>query len=139
MLEWCFSLSELNHNSHVELEPTVGLAIENPVDATPEQGMKLAYFVNMVSKINPKHLGYNIVHPTPIETLLQQYRRLIDSVLFNPMLKEKNINNLDELLQYMADDADFAKIVFYHFNDFLYCGNGVHELKIMYDGTLVGC
>lgn len=133
-------LSKLNTNKNVEVEAVVGLAIENPLDASSEEGIKLANFVNISKRLSLEYFKDCRAHPVgPIDTFLLQYKRLEQDVLNRPFCKRNNIHNLNELLNRMGHDEAFKKMVYHALNPMLYCGGAYGELKLMYDGTMPGC
>jgi hypothetical protein len=55
------TLHQKNINKKVIIDPVVGLALENPVNASAEDGMKLAYFLNMCARVDSLSLCYPYV------------------------------------------------------------------------------
>lgn len=143
--DWGLEFYELVNNSKVRFAHSgVDVSIENPVPAGVDEGMKLRNFCAIANKFTmkelyPEHLKKGIeIPPAPHLTLYYTYfdtlHRLSDVAknLFH-------VGSLDDLLELMVNDEKAMRDVFDEMNYMLYCGNGVGELKIMYDGTLVNC
>lgn len=142
LYKWGEEFYHLNSNSHVTLVPDVDIGLENPVEATPEQGMQLAYFCELNDRINPEEYEDIVVdHPLSPPASVQLYGGVNSTCdcIFRTLRDIFNIRTLDEAIDLMATDPIFRREFLTALNPNLYCGNGVGELKIMYDGTLINC
>ncbi len=133
------SLSTKNINKKISIDPVVGLALENPVDASAEDGMKLANFLNLCTRID----SYQLSHPYRVS------QRIIDRFVdqyaygytkFHQTIDEQyQCKNLDDLISKIIYDGKLMRSINHDFTTYNFCGNGIGELKFMYDGTLVNC
>lgn len=138
---WGSHFHELNNNPRVHLPPDVGLALENPIDASTMDGIHLANFVRMSQQIDRfyfKDIGYYNYGNSHIDTLFNQYITQFTNIL-NWARHEFGVHSFEELIDQMAMDLTIYKKVCNHCNSVLYCSNGISELKLMYDGTCINC
>lgn len=128
------ALASIVTNKSIDFDPIVGLALENPVNATAEEGIKLANFLNLSLRVDSINLS---PYGAPA--------RIIDHFFNNYITKAKyfmgknNLHSISELLEKCVMDKDFIKVANTEFSSYIYCANGSYELKFMYDGTLVNC
>lgn len=127
-------LAKIVLNQNVHFDPVVGLALENPVNATAEDGVRLANFLNLSLRIDDLELA-------PI----RMPARIIDTFFINYLTAARDfmdqnfIQTIPQLLERCAKDSEFLKAANSEFSSHIYCANGSYELKFMYDGTLVNC
>lgn len=141
--KWATELAALNNNSHIVLLSDVDIGLENPVEASTEQGMQLDYLCRLDNRLNPEAeygdlFDYKPITPSVSEQLYGSFMQTFDSIA-HCMRNDFHIDNLDMTLNLMTQDPIFKNEFLNHLNPTLYCGNGVSELKIMYDGTLINC
>lgn len=143
--EWGLEFYELVNNSNVRFSHSgVDVSIENPVQAGINEGMQLRNFCAIANKFTinemyPNHVKKGIdIPPSPHGTLYSTYFNVLNCI--EHMGRDiYHVHTMDELLLLMANDEKIRHEVLDKLNYLLYCGNGVGELKIMYDGTLVNC
>jgi organic radical activating enzyme len=141
--EWAAGLSVLNNNSHVILSDEVDIGLENPVEASTEQGMQLDYLCRLDNRLEMEHeyrdiFPYKEIPPSISQQLYGGLFQTFDNII-RTLREEFNIHNLDQGIDLMSQDSMFKLDFLNQLNPSLYCGNGVSELKIMYDGTLINC
>lgn len=145
LYQWGDEFVNLNRNSKVEVTPGVDISLEAPAMASTEDGLRLANFFTLSERINPQdYLKYfpkwrmeNIPYPPHISLCLS-YGAPLDGIEAT-LHREFNIMSLSDAIERMACDHRLKTDIMSKFNRIMYCGNGVHELKIMYDGTLINC
>ena len=120
--------NELITNPSCSAAPTT-LSLEQPYKASTEDGILLANFLNLCLRENLKQKFH---FANPINTLLKQ---LVGGINFTTgiLLDHKWITTLFNTInneQYCFGDNLFEGT---------FCGSYRTELKVMYDGTLVGC
>lgn len=133
---WAYDLYSINLNKNVEVHPLVGIALENPVDASTEEGLLLANFYKQSIRIHPSNFKFENSHRQEwtINTLLSQYTHCI-----NLIMEGTGFDNLDQLLQRCVEDKQFFDMIARKISLLSYCGNSYGELKLMYDGTIINC
>lgn len=141
--KWAAEFSALNNNSHVSLFADVDIGLENPVEATSEQGMQLDYLCKLDSRLNPSYeyqdiFGFKEIPPSLSQQLYGGFIQTFDGIA-HTMRNDFHIDNLDTAINLLIQDPVFKYDFLNHINPTLFCGNGVSELKIMYDGTLINC
>ena len=142
LYEWGEEFYQLGSNKRVELVPDVDLGLENPVEASPEDGMRLAYFCDLCDRIGiDPYLDIAKYHPVPAPPSVQLYASFNGTFdqIAEFLRNEHQIDNLDMGLDIMMQDTRLFKDFCNEMNPSMYCGNGVGELKIMWDGTLINC
>lgn len=134
--DWAYHLYSLNLNKNVEIHPLVGIALENPVDASAEEGMLLADFYRKSIRIHPD----NFIYESPfrqewtVNTLIGQYQQCIGEVLGGT-----GCRSISELIDRMVQDNEFYHNICRKISLLSYCGNSYGELKLMWDGTIINC
>ena len=124
-------LEELCLNEKVIIYPTFSVAEEVPYHCSKEEG--LMYFDFLIRSLTTG--GEN----KGLDFLVNQCLRIIDF-----SFKDKADWTLDEIVNWLAElpynhtIEDLDKITRLLTNGF-YCGGGVTELKLLYDGTLINC
>lgn len=131
--DWATKLASINLNKQVLVEPGVSLALENPVDATTEDGLKLANFIKKSIKINPSHFKNST--EVASSSLIAQYFNY-QEILY-PFIQE--YKGLKDIVHEIAINKKCLKDFNHQTSGLLYCGNNYGELKIMYDGTCINC
>lgn len=143
--EWGLEFYMLSNNKHIRFSHSgVDISLENPVNAAVDEGIKLANFCNLSERIKDsdvysKHFE-NCVEsaPRPHLNLCSTYYMLFDHI--EKLCREVyNIHNFNELMERIVNDEALRRNLYQNLNPELFCGNGVSEVKIMYDGTLVNC
>jgi hypothetical protein len=140
MISWGQEFNNLNRNKNVRLSEGVDVALEAPVEADSMQGLKLNQFCNIANRLNPKRKSsFNnwLGNIDPVDSLYLSLSTPLNMV--NRIMSEFNFNNLDEAMIAIKDDPIIKNEFYKKINSILYCGNAVHELKVMYDGTLINC
>lgn len=138
LYEFGCSLKNKSTNQNVRFTEIVGLALENPVDACSHDGVLLANFIGLSLRIDSPKLAPCPIPERVIDRFIANYN--IEYQSCKEMIREHfHIQDLDSLLQLCSVDEQLYKDIIQVFTKDTYCANGVHELKIMYDGTLVNC
>lgn len=143
LITWSSEFLDLNVNNHVAMAPDVDFGLENPVDASFEEGMDLAVFLNKAMRIKPEQVCSTKEERDRYLSLTENLCRFITQP-FNDILHELHHQfgdnmNFQDAIALAVKDSRFKRDLFNLINPMLYCGNGVGELKIMYDGTLINC
>lgn len=129
---WVAGIGALNRNPDVIVEPGVGYIYESPIDASTEDGINLASFYKKMIKVNPKKVT-NTSGNYEAHSLLSAYQR--SSMAFARSIYP----GFEEMMQTITSHPqDFQKFVEI-FSNGSYCGTFYGELKMMYDGTIIGC
>lgn len=144
--KWGEEFQKLNTNKNV-LIPTRGidLGIENPVNASIDDGIRLRNFGDLSKRIPLKELypeltshNYEQMGPVTLhESLYGGAAMILER--FVEFCDNHRIPNLRELVHLIAENEQARTDLFTMLNMALYCGNGVAELKFLWDGTLVNC
>ena len=140
MFDWGREFNSLNNNKNVYTSDEVDIALENPVEASSMQGLKLASLCSISNRLNPLKKHSFIAKAgsvDPVNALYKGYFTPFDCV--TDTLHRYDFNNLDECLDEIIKNPALRNDIYNSFNHILYCGNGNAELKIMWDGTLVNC
>ena len=141
MFDWGEEFYKLNTNSHVHLIPNVDLGLENPVEASVEDGMLLNKFCELSSRApESDYAEYVKEHPlerTPDQSIYGWCFNTFESL--RREMDRYGMANVDELIFAITDDPILRNEIFRDLNLQMYCGNGFGELKVMYDGTLINC
>lgn len=124
------SLPDLSWNKNVRMYGSFSVAEEVPYHCSVEEGLEYFDFLNKSYACGGCLQG--------MEFLSNQWSRIIDFAF-----PDKKDYTLDEIVEWLNDvvngsDETMNSITRELTNGF-YCGTGVSELKIMYDGTLVNC
>ncbi|MCR4661201.1 MAG: hypothetical protein K5765_04265 [Clostridia bacterium] len=140
LIEWTNYFASLNYNNSIIVEPEMDIGLENPVDASCFDGINLAnccYLSDRVlSSLLPKGEDRKVYYSLGERVRLSPFH-MLDAI--RGSIEEFGYQNFDELLNRITDDTIARKEFFKRVNPALWCGNGVGELKIRYDGTLVNC
>lgn len=139
LTNWSKNFTNICTNKNIIFSPGVGLALENPVKATVEDGRNLYNFVNIASRID-KNLFKDGINEflTSMDALCGSYLDHSRNVR-HAALSSVQANNYEEFFNKInANRKDFNHAN-YALSRMLYCGNGYSELKFMYDGTLINC
>lgn len=143
---WGEEFQKLNMNNMVSI-PTRGvdMAIENPYNAGIEEGMKLKAFGEMSERFNvqdfyPELTRNNIdsIGPTTLHEAIYGG----NFVVFDHILgfcDNHGIPTFKDLMYAISNDEKLKDEFFTIMNNNIYCGTGVGELKVMYDGTFINC
>jgi organic radical activating enzyme len=140
MVNWGKEFHELNTNRHVYTAPEVDIAPENPVEANTMDGLRLNNFCELSNRLNPGKRDSFKYHLGAVDPVHGLYKggwfplHLIVEAMHNC-----GFDTLDEAVQGIIDNPMLKREFFDSLNPALYCGNGVGELKVMYDGTLINC
>lgn len=120
--------NDLIFNPKCSVAPTT-LALEQPYKASTEDGILFSNFLNLCLRENLKQ---NFYFANPINTLLRQ---LIGGINNNTkiLLEDKWIQTLFNTIDNIR--PPFETNLF----DATFCSSYRTELKLMYDGTIVGC
>lgn len=142
--EWGLHFVTLNNNKNVRIaQAGVDITFETPIRVGVQEGIDLARFCEMSERIN-KHTLYKshqkqgVEFPmAPYESLYLAYFNVLD--MMHECARDFNCTSVIDLIAKMQADINLRHLVFNKLNPMMYCGNGVGEIKIMYDGTLVNC
>lgn len=122
--EFCYNFCSINTNPSVETHEAAATAFEMPTFATVEDGILLQDFIRKSEMINTTdfHKPCNIILGalTSFKRGAENFKSKLD-ILSSPNLISTDIKNKRSN------------------NRYPFCGTNTGELKIMYDGTLVGC
>lgn len=143
LIAWNSEFIDLNLNNHVSIGSEVDFGLENPVDASYEEGMDLANFLKKAMRIKPDQVCSTKEEKETYLGLTDNICRFI-SLLFDTIIQELHHRfgddmNFRDAIELAVKDTRFKRDLFNLINPLLYCANGVGELKIMYDGTLINC
>lgn len=141
MLNCDHFFEQYNRNNKVWCSNSVDLALETPLNTSSYFGTVLTSVLKTSGRLNA-----NIFKVTSSKG---EYGSLVDRlsegayVVFDMIIKalreELNTDNLNDAINLMIQDPVYKKELFKQINPICYCGTGIGELKIMYDGTLVNC
>lgn len=139
---WGLEFYNLNHNRKVTLAPAVDIGLESPVQASTEDGLRLNQFCELLSRLDKQHYYGDIykdgiIPNDPYAEVLTSSVAAFENI--SSAFRGQGEKTLLDTLHRCAKDPIFKAKFFRLVNPILYCGNGVGELKIMYDGTLVNC
>ena len=123
-------LCDLNTNAIVHMQMGPSFAMEQPVNASSEDGLNFVRFYKMASKLKTINNEYNN-YVYGIDIL---FKRVYDT-LFQKFPYASISEFLDESYPNTQLYQDTVKMLS-HFN---ICGTQNVDLKIMYDGTLISC
>lgn len=134
--DWAYHLYSLNLNKSLEIHPLVGVALENPVDASTEDGLRLADFFRKSIRIHPDNFLFESPYRQEwtINTLIGQYQQGMGEIF-----RDTGCNNVSTLVKRMVEDPVFYYDICRRISLLCYCGNSYGELKLMYDGTIINC
>lgn len=121
-----FNASQWNHNLKCKVYP-ITLGLEQPYKASTDDGLALTTFIE--KGLRPD-VEQNLHFYNPIRNLLMTLmgRSNFEEQVFD---NTKWIQNIID----MFNGVDLTRVL----NKGHACGSYDHELKIMYDGTLIGC
>ena len=124
--ETIFNASQANHNIKCKIYP-ITLGLEQPYKASTDDGLALATFIEKGLRSN---IEENLHFYNPIRNLLMTLmgRSNFEEQVFDDNIWMKNIID-------MFNGVELSKVL----NKGHACGSYDYELKIMYDGTLIGC
>lgn len=145
-IRWGDEFQKLNTNKNIEI-PTCGIDIglENPCNASVDDGLRLRNFTQLSQRIPLKDLMPDL---TMHEIDERNPATLHHSVFGGPavvferfmdFMMAHNIPNMRELIHAIAIDEGLKRDLFQSLNMQIFCGNGVGELKFLWDGTFVNC
>lgn len=137
------SIQELNWNDRLSINDTISFAEETPYKCSTEEGIEWFNFINKLliveSKINNRFSTYiNDVYLNAIKRIfpphiVRQFNSFDDIII--ALCENLNPNN-ENLSWEEYSQAIFTSEVL---SDSFYCGTGIGEIKILYDGTLINC
>ncbi len=112
----------------------ITLQYENGTECTSEQGVRLADFVKKVELLRHKNKGrYRFFNN---ESFIFELLGGAGEIFEQNLIRSK-VNSLDEYINFFINKK--SDIVNELHKRSLYCGPGVAELKVTYDGTAVTC
>lgn len=124
-------LSSLINNSNIKIEPTFFPTIENPINATTEQGRIYTKFFQKCIELNPQPsiLWENlaIVYKKPAEVMKDWHLTVED--LIDKLATQEVVND---------NDLKFKNILI-NLSRSAFCGWGNGSLEMRYDGTILHC
>lgn len=130
-----------NRNNKVWCSNSVDLALETPLQASSYFGTTLASVLRTSGRLHPNNFT--------VTSDKGEYDSLVDRlsegayVVFDMIIKslreELNTDNLNDAIELMIQDPIYKRELFEKINPICYCGTGIGELKMMYDGTLINC
>ena len=143
---WGEEFQKLNTNKNISI-PTRGidLGIENPYNASIDDGLRLRNFGDISRRIPLKDLypelnKHNLGDIGPVALHDSLYGGMAEVFeLFREFCDNCGIPNMRELVNAISQDERLKRDLFRVLNDRVYCSNGVGELKFLWDGTLVNC
>ena len=145
LIKWGDEFVKLNNNKNVQVQHGVDINLEAPAIASVEDGLRLMKFCELSERILPsaylKELPGFKPHdlpPLPHESIYLSYGNPIHAIHDN-LHSRFGIDTIEEAIVTMQHDAIFKNELMQMLNPILFCGNGVAELKFMYDGTLCNC
>ena len=143
LIDWTNYFALLNTNNKIKIESVMDIGLESPVNACSTDGMYLAQCCHLSDRLLPYLINKSN------NTNKYQYYSIGDQVRLgafnifeavrNSIENQFNCENFDDLLDLITNDTIARKEFFKQLNPMCWCGNGVGELKIRYDGTLVNC
>lgn len=143
LIEWTNYFSLLNMNNKVYVEPEMDIGLESPVNASTFDGINLAQCCYLSDRILPFLLPKDCCSSEKSYYSMGERIRLGAFNIFNAVRdsieNQFECKNFDDLLILITHDTIARKEFFKGLNPMCWCGNGVGELKIRYDGTLVNC
>lgn len=144
--EWGAEFQDLIQNKNVH-QNTRGCdsALENPVEASVDEGTKLWYFGQLAERFNmmeyyPEMFSGDVPFENNPCTLAESILTggfVVLREIFD-YCNERNIMPRD-LFDVAGSDPILMKEMFKRMNFAIFCGNGTGEMKIMWDGTLCNC
>lgn len=140
MFDWGHEFNTLNLNKHVHLSDEVDIALENPVEASAMQGLKLASLCSISDRLNPFKKHSFIAKAGSVDPVNALYKGYFTP--FNCLvdaLHNFGFENLDQCLDAIIENPVLRNDIYNQFNHILYCGNGNAELKFLWNGTLINC
>ena len=134
-------LIKYNRNNKIYCSNSVDLALENPLDVSANFGTILSSVLKTSERLNPDIFKKysDDVYYQPFAERFSEGAYVIFEYILTALRRDLNTDNLDEAIQRMIEDPVFKKEFFNSINPICYCGTGVGELKIMYDGTFANC
>lgn len=143
--EWTMNFYHKNTNNHVRFSHAgVDLSLETPYNGGVQEGLDVAHFCRMANHLNVEDV-YPLQIKAGIETPLlpQEYLYVFGDVCLDRIVRacieDVGAHSFEEALANISHDMAAKERFLTSLSDVPYCGNGVHELKIMYDGTLINC
>ena len=123
-------IHELSVNRHLFIQPNIQFGPEVPYKSTTEEGIEFYDF----------YLKSAIVEGLPFLAEIKSVTGWVQLFQFNPDFKDK-IQDIHQVVEYYGRAFHNLDISYHSQNlsTSLYCGVGVGDLKIMYDGSLVNC
>ena len=134
---WTYSLGDLNLNENVKIDNEIGLGIENPVDATTQDGINLSNFIKASLKVNKENFPRKENTSNLGEILIRQGKINLEG--FYESILQKYNTTLDNLHQLMNENPKIQNEIVSELSVKSWCGFCQNELKIFYDGTLMPC
>ena len=132
LIDWCRQFEGLSVNKNVEIDFSPSLTIENPIDASSDDGIALAAFARRSQNFIGSFKSNMFIDKTI-------------SLLFTPpfattfITEACNAPNVDSWVTKLMTDKKYFKETSFFFAPNLYCGTNKFSLKIMYDGALMSC
>ena len=133
MADWIEPFKDLSINKNVKFDYSPSLALENPVDATTEDGLALATFAKRVQQ-----LDRNKMHSPDFMSRTIQY-------FFSPPFAIEFVaaacdeRTIEKWVNRIFEDRMFYNEATRFLAPNIFCGTNKFGLKIMYDGTLISC
>lgn len=140
MVQWGNEFNKLNRNKNVHMDSEVDIALENPVEASTLTGLKLNNFCTIAERLNPKLKTSFTEDLGSVDPVYCLYRSLWTPFhMLGSALQDFDFRDLDQAIEIIMKDPIIRNSFYKRLNQIPYCGNGVGELKIMWDGTLINC
>ena len=143
--DWTMNFYHKNTNRSVRFSHAgVDLSLETPIDAGVQEGLDIAHFCKMADRLNrrevyPDHFKFGVEPPLLPQEYLYVFGESCIAAIQRACQEDLGVNSLDEAIDLITADMRAKERFLSAINDTMYCANGVHELKIMYDGTLCNC
>ena len=132
MSEYTNSLTNRCTNNKFFVDHMIALGLENPVDASTDDGILLASFIQKTMAIPVEDFKYYSSHLAR-HYLLTTMHGVEDKVF------ESEVKTVDEFVERMFSDKKFFEEVINWHNGAPFCSTNVSNLHVMYDGTIVTC
>lgn len=142
MLKWSEEFSRVNRNNHVILKDWIDIGLENPLEASAVDGITLAHLCELAMRLDPScfcSTDEQYRNYQPYTARLTEGSAVLLSNITDILHNKYHVKNLTDMFNFMTEDHLLRRQFFNDLNPLCYCGNGVGELKIMYDGTLINC
>lgn len=132
MADWVAPFVDLSTNFNVKFDYSPSLSLESPVDATTEDGLRLARFAKWTQQLDRRKL-----HSQALGNTIKY--------LFSPPFATAFIaaacdeTTIDDWVTRILQDRHYYDEATKFLSPNIYCGTNKFSLKLMYDGTIISC